>query len=214
MLSVPVYNESGKQIGAEEIDAAVLGGKVNPALLKQAVVMYQANRRQGTVAQKSRSEVEGSTRKLHRQKGTGRARMGNVRTPIRRGGGRAFPRRPRDFGQAMPRKMRRLARNQAVLAKIQSQDALILDGIAFEEPRTQRLATLLQAVQADRGCIFATNGVDTNLVKSGRNLPRARVMNVADLNAFDVLSRRRLVFTKDAFDSFRQSAAGAGKAGA
>ncbi len=207
MLTVPVYNESGEQVGQEQIDEALLGGALNPALLKQATVMYHGNRRQGSVAQKTRSEVAGSRRKLFRQKGTGRARMGNIRTPIRRGGGRAFPRKPGDFRLEMPRKMRRLARNQAVLAKIQSSDAVIVDGVAFDEPKTKRFADLLRALHADRGCVFATDGVDATLLKSGRNLPRAEVVNVADLNAFDILARRRLVFTKEAFETFRQTAA-------
>ncbi len=213
MLNVPVYNESGKQIGDEQIDEALLGGVLNHALLKQAIVMYHANRRQGNVAQKTRAEVVGSSRKIFRQKGTGRARMGNVRTPVRRGGGRAFPRKQRDYRQDMPRKMRRMARQQAVLAKIQSSEALIVDGVKFDEPKTKRFAALLGALQADRGCVFATNGVDANLLKSGRNLQRANIVNVADLNAFDILARRRLVFTRDAFETFRQAAAAAGKAG-
>jgi large subunit ribosomal protein L4 len=214
MLNVPIYDESGKQIGEEQIDEALLGGDLNPALLKQAIVMYHANRRQGTVAQKTRADVVGSSRKIFRQKGTGRARMGNVRTPIRRGGGCTFARKPRDFRQDMPRKMRRLARNQAVLAKIQSQQAVIVDGIGFDEPKTQRLAALLRALQAEGGCVFATQGVDVNLLKSGRNLPGAEVVNVADLNAFDILRHRRLVFTRGAFESFRQTASSTGKAGA
>ena len=213
MLNVPVYNESGEQIGAEQIDETLLGGKLNRALLKQAIVMYHANRRQGSAAQKTRAEVHGSSRKIYRQKGTGRARRGNVRTPVRRGGGRAFPRKPRDFRQGMPRKMRRLARNQAVLAKIQSADALIVDGLAFDEPKTKRFAELLRVLHADRGCLFATNGVDATLLKSGRNLRRAWVVNVGDLNAFDILARQRLVFTQDAFATFRQTVAATGKAG-
>lgn len=213
MLNVPVYNESGQRIGEEPIDEELLGGQVNPALLKQAIVMYQANLRQGTVSQLTRGEVEGSSRKLYRQKGTGRARMGNVRTPIRRGGGRAFPRKPRDFRQDMPRKMRRLARNHAVLAKIQSNQAFIVEGLTFDEPKTKRLAALLQALHAQRGCVFATKGTDVNLLKSGRNIPTFSVQNVTDLNAFDVLRRRHLVFTRDAFETFRQTAIVAGKAG-
>lgn len=213
MLTVPVYNESGKQIGKEQIDEMLLGGELNPALLKQAVVMYHANRRQGSVAQKTRAEVAGSSRKIYRQKGTGRARMGNLRTPIRRGGSRAFPRKPRDFRQGLPKKMRRLARNQAVLAKIQSSEAVIVDGLTFDQPKTKRFADLLRALHADRGCVFAIDGVDDVLFKSGRNLQRTEVTNVADLNAFDILARRRLVFTKEAFETFRQTAAAGGKAG-
>ncbi len=213
MLNVPVYNEAGKQIGDEQIDEALLGAPLNAALLKQAVVMYHANRRQGDAAQKTRAEVVGSSRKIFRQKGTGRARMGNIRTPVRRGGGRAFPRKPRSFRKDMPKKMRRLACKQAVLAKIQSSDALIVDGLKFDEPKTGRFAALLQALQSDRGCVFAINGVDTALLKSSRNIQRANIMNVGDLNARDILIRRRLLFTKDAFETFRQTVATSAKAG-
>lgn len=205
MLSVPVYNEAGQKIGDEQLDEALLGGEVNAALLKQALVMYQANRRQGTVSQKTRGEVEGSTRKIYRQKGTGRARMGPCRSPVRRGGGRAFPRKPRDFRQDMPRTMRRAARDQAVLAKIRSDQAVIVDGLKFEAPKTKRFAALLKAVQADAGCVFATAGVDQTIYRSGRNIPRTYIMNVADLNALDILSRRRLIFTRDAFTTFRNA---------
>jgi large subunit ribosomal protein L4 len=214
MLNVPVYNVSGEQIGAEPIDEAVLGGRVNAALLKQAAVMYHANRRQGTAQTKNRGDVAGSTRKIYRQKGTGRARMGTVRSPVRKGGGMAFAKRPRDFRQAMPKKMRRLARNQAVLAKIQSDDALIIDGLTIETPKTAPFAKLLAAVKADRGCVFATRGLDERVFKSGRNLPRTEITDVAALNAEQVLARRKLVFTRDAFVRFREivgRAAGAGE---
>jgi large subunit ribosomal protein L4 len=207
MLTIPVYNENGEQVGSEQIEEALLGGKLNAALLKQAVVMYHANRRQGTVATKGRGDVAGSTRKIYRQKGTGRARMGTVRTNIRRGGGVAFAKRPRDFRQAMPKRMRRLARNQAVLAKIEGQNALIVDGLKFEAPKTARFAALLAKVKAERGCVFATVGMDANLLKSGRNIPRTEVRDVAELNAYDILSRRKLVFTREAFAAFRTSAA-------
>ena len=214
MLSVPVYNEAGEQIGQEQIDEQILGGELNPMLLKQAIVMYRANQRQGTVAQKTRAEVVGSTRKLYRQKGTGRARMGNARTCVRRGGGRAFPRKPRDFRQDMPRKMRRQARDQAVLAKIRDEQAVIVDDLKFDEPKTKRLVSMLSALGADRGCVLAINGIDGCLYKSGRNIARADIMNVTDLNAYAILSRRRLIFTKSAFEMFRQSATGNAKAGA
>lgn len=205
MLEIPVYNESGEKIGDESIDEALLGQAANPALLKQAVVAYHANKRQGTVAQKTRSECVGSTRKIYRQKGTGRARMGNARTPVRRGGGRAFPRKSRDFRQGLPKKMRRLARNQAVLAKIRSEQALVVDGLHFDEPKTGRFARMLKAVAVDRGCVFATAGLDANLYKSGRNIPRTEIMDVADLNAGDILMRKHLVFTKPALEAFRRT---------
>lgn len=210
MLNVPVYNLTGQKVGDDQIDEAVLGGQVNAALLKQAVVMYHANQRQGTVKTKSRAEVEGASKKLYRQKGTGRARMGNLRTCVRRGGGMAFAKRPRDFRQAMPKKMRRLARNQAVLAKIQSEDALIVDGLKLDAPKTAPLARLLTAVEANRGCVLATRGLDMNVYKSGRNIPRTEIMDVAALNAFAILSRRKLVFTRDAFAQLKEMVAAGG----
>jgi large subunit ribosomal protein L4 len=204
MLNVPVYNASGTKIGDETIDAELLGGEVNAALLKQAVVMYHANRRQGSAHTKSRADVEGSSRKIYRQKGTGRARMGNVRSPVRRGGGMAFAKRPRDFRQAMPVKMRRLARNNAVLAKIQADATLIVDGLKADVPKTAPLAKLLKAVKAVRGCVLATNGLDLNVYKSGRNIPKTEITDVADLNAYQILSRQKLIFTRAAFDRFKE----------
>jgi large subunit ribosomal protein L4 len=213
MANVPVYNLSGEKIGFEWIDELALGDRVDPGLLKQAVVMYHANQRQGTVQTKGRSDVEGSTRKLFRQKGTGRARMGPVRTCIRRGGGMAFAKRPREFRQTMPAKMRRAARNQAVLAKIQSDDALIIDGLAIQTPKTAPLARFLTAVNASRGCLLATKGIDMGVYKSGRNIPRTEITDVAGLNAFQVLSRRKLIFTRDAFEKFREMVGAVGAAG-
>ncbi len=202
MLSIPIYNPAGEKIGDEQIDEKLLGGTVSAALLKQAVVMYHANRRQGTAKTKSRGEVQGSSRKLYRQKGTGRARAGNLRTPVRKGGGHTFAKAPRDFRQLMPKKMRRLARNQAVLSKIQSADALILDGFRLAAPKTKPFAQMLAALSADRGCVLATPGVDVNLYRSGRNIPRTEILDVAELNAMHVLSRRKLIFTREAFARF------------
>ncbi len=211
MLSVPIVNESGQRVGEETIDAALLGGEVNASLLKQAVVMYHANQRQGTFANKTRADVEGSTRKLYKQKGTGRARRGNVRTPVMKGGGRAFAKKPRDFRQDMPKKMRRFARDNAVLSKIQSQDAVILDGLSLAAPKTARVAKALAAIQADRGCVLATKGLDVNVHKSGRNIPKTQVLDVAELNAWHVLTHRKLVFTRDAFSAFKEAVAALGR---
>lgn len=204
MLSVPIVNATGEKIGDEPIDAALLGGEVNVRLLKQALVQYHANARQGTAKTKTRAEVEGSSRKLYRQKGTGNARAGNLRTPVRKGGGHAFAKRPRDFRQSMPKKMRRLARNQAVLSKIQSADAMIVDGLGLSAPKTKPFAQMLTAVQADGGCVFATAGIDRLLWKSGRNIPRTAVTPVAELNAWEILRHKKLLFTRDAFAAFRE----------
>src|ERR1051325_8951081 len=122
MIQVPVYNQSGQEIEKFSLDEAKLGGEVRKNLLKQAIQMYHANQRQGTVRTQARGEVEGSTRKIYRQKGTGNARMGTIRQPVRKGGGHAKQKRPKEWRQDMPKKAKRLARNSAILAKIQSQD--------------------------------------------------------------------------------------------
>jgi len=207
MLEVPVYTVEGRQVGQMAIDEEHLGGKVRPRLLKQALVMFQANRRQGSAATKSRGQVRGSTRKLYRQKGTGRARVGSARTSQRRGGGMAFAKTPRDFSKRMPKRMRRLANRNAVLVKILSEDALIFEQVALDQPKTGELRSALQAVGAGRGCVMALATPDDALRRSARNLPKIEVMPVGDLNAYDVLRRNKLIFTRAAFESLAERVA-------
>src|ERR1700704_2517178 len=136
MIEVPIYNQKGDKIETFQLDEAKLGGTVRDHLLKQALVMYHANKRQGTVRTQARGEVAGSTRKMFRQKGTGNARTGGIRNPIKRGGGHAKQKRPKDWRQAMPRKMRQLARDSALLSKFKSGDVRILDTFATDQPKT------------------------------------------------------------------------------
>jgi len=200
MVDVPVYNMQGAQTGITQIDEAVLGGQVRPRLLKQAVVRYLANRRQGTAATKSRGMVIGSTRKLYRQKGTGNARMGTVRTNIRRGGGVAFAKRTRDFSQAMPKKMRRLARNNAILAKLQSSNVMVIEDLRFEQPKTKAFVSMLSVLGVKKGCVLAMAGPDEAVYKSGRNIPKTEIRLVNGLNAYEILRREKLLLTKEAFE--------------
>lgn len=201
MIDVPVYNMSGEQTGSVQIDEAALGGRVRPALLKQAIVSFLAAQRQGSARTKNRGMIEGSTRKLYRQKGTGNARRGPIRTNLMRGGGVAFAKLERDFRLDMPKKARRLARNSAILAKIRDNGALILDPIVLPSPKTKDLAKALKAVGASRGCVLALGEANENLYKSGRNLANTDVRRVSDLCAYEVLRRPKLVFTKSAFEA-------------
>lgn len=201
MLSVPLFDGEGKPAGSVEIDPKLLGGRVRPQLLKQAVVMYQANARQGTSATKSRGMVAGSTRKLFRQKGTGNARMGARRTVIRRGGGVAFAKGAQNYHQDLNKKMRRLARNNAILAKIQSNDVAVVEGVAFETPSTKRFVSLMKAVGGDRGCLFALGAPDDVVYRSGRNIPKTEVRPLSEVNAYDILRRKKFVMTRPAFDA-------------
>lgn len=201
MIDVAVYNQEGKEIETLQVDEAVFGGTVRHPLLKQAIVMYHANSRVGTAATKSRGMVVGSTRKLYKQKGTGNARAGNARTPVRVGGGHAFAKVARDFGKDMPKKQRRLACDSAVLAKLQSGRVVIVDTLSFDAPKTKAFARVLSNLKIDRSCLVTIPQLDVNVYKSARNLPKVDVMVVGDLNAGIVCKKQKVLFTKDAFMS-------------
>ncbi|MCC7349770.1 MAG: 50S ribosomal protein L4 [Phycisphaerales bacterium] len=198
MIDVPIYNQSGQEIEKLQVDEARLGGTVNKALLKQALVMYHANQRQGTVQTLARGEVAGSTRKMFRQKGTGNARTGGIRNPIKKGGGHAKQKRPKDWRQAMPKKARRVARDHAVLSKLQSNDLRVVDQIALAEPKTKLVAQMFKALGIDRSCLLALPQADATIQRSARNIQRTTLTTVDQLNAWDILRNRTLLMTKDA----------------
>lgn len=202
MLAIPVFSMNGERSGEIEVDPAVLGGRIRPGLMKQAIVAFLEHQRQYSARTKGRSQVAGSTRKLYRQKGTGNARVGNIRTPVRRGGGRAFAKRVPSTHVAMPKKMRRLARNSAVLAKIKADEVLVVDDLKFDQPRTRDFAAMLRSLSADNGAVVAINEHDANVVLSGRNLPRIEIRLVDQLNTYEILRRRKLIFSRPAFDRF------------
>jgi large subunit ribosomal protein L4 len=197
MIELPVYNQTGQKIDTFQVDEEKLGGTVRTNLLKQATVMYHANQRQGTVRTQARGEVAGSTRKMFRQKGTGNARTGGIRNPIKKGGGHAKQKRPKDWRQAMPKKARRLARNSAILAKIQSQDIRVIDQITLEQPKTKFVAAMFKALGIDRSCLVAVDGNDENLVRSARNIDRTTLTTIAQLNAWEILKNRTLLVTRN-----------------
>jgi large subunit ribosomal protein L4 len=199
MIELTVYNRSGQEVDKLSVDETVLGGAVRYALLKQAIVMYHANQRVGTVKTKGRSEVAGSDKKLFRQKGTGNARVGNRRTGKRVGGGMTFAKVPRDFRQTMPRTQRRLARDSAVLAKLRKNQVVVVDALGFEKPQTKEFAGVLKN---HRSCLVAVKEYDQNLYKSARNVQKVAVLPVADLNAGDICTHQRMLFTKDALVAF------------
>jgi len=201
MIQIPVYNKEGKEVDQLTIDEAVLGSYVRPQLLKQAIVMYHANRRQGSACTKSRGMVQGSTRKIYRQKGTGNARMGANRTVVRRGGGVAFAKQVRDFRQDMPKKQRLLARNSAILAKLKSNSAFVIDTLAFDAPKTKAFMTILKNLKIDRSCIVATEKQDMAVYKSLRNIPKVDSLEVSDLNAGVIFNHQKILFTRSAIES-------------
>ncbi len=210
MIRVAVYNRQGKEVETLKVDEAVLGGRVRYPLLKQAIVMYHANKRVGTAATKSRGMVEGSSRKLYRQKGTGNARVGNIRTGKRVGGGVTFAKVARDFSQRMPKKQRRLARDSAILGKLLSENVVVVDELGFAKPRTKEFTEVLGNLKIDRSCLVTIAADDVNVYKSARNIPKVNVTIVSQLNAGDICNHKKLLFTKDALLSVLKKEQGDG----
>jgi large subunit ribosomal protein L4 len=203
MLEIPVYNTSGQKVESLQVDEQEFGGRVNPDLLKQAMVAYQANRRQGSAKNRSRGEMAYSTKKMYRQKGTGNARHGPRGVNLMRGGGVAFAKRPRDFRQKLSKKMRRAALNTALLAKILGEDLCVVDGLEFSEPRTKQMADVMKNLKINRSCLLAIDQQDRNLFLSCRNLPDVTVRPTGELNAYDVAARQKMVLTRQALESLR-----------
>ncbi|MEZ6095477.1 MAG: 50S ribosomal protein L4 [Pirellulaceae bacterium] len=209
MATLPVYDKSGKEIGKYEIDPSVIADNINKQLLHDAVIMYQANMRQGTRGTKSRADVAGSTKKMYRQKGTGNARAGGKRTNVRRGGGHAFALRTRDFSYRLPKKAVRLATRMAIAGKIQDNEVVVVDDFGLSAPKTKEVAGFLKAVGLEgKSTLIATNGLDPMVYRSARNISRVSVAPAAELNAWSVLRPHRVVFTKAALDWVKEQAAG------
>ncbi|MHC4987174.1 MAG: 50S ribosomal protein L4 [Planctomycetota bacterium] len=199
MIDVKVYNREGKELEKVQVDEALFGGTVRAALLKQAIVMYHSNKRVGTAATKSRGMVDGSTRKIYRQKGTGNARAGSIRTPVRVGGGVTFAKVARDFSKGMPKKQRRVACDSALLAKMQSGSVVVVDELSFDAPKTKEFARVLGNLNIDRSCLVTLSEPDVNVYKSARNIEKVDVLKVNELNAGDICRKQKVLFTKAAF---------------
>ena len=213
MIKLPVYNKSGKQVETLHIDESALGTEVRPQLLKQAYVMFHSNRRQGSARTRSRGMVEGSTRKIFRQKGTGNARMGTVRTCIRKGGGVAFAktRTHEDFRKSMPKKMRRLANRNALLAKLVDNEVKCIDKLQFKEPKTREFKAILDAVGVNRTCLVALDSSNRNAALSARNLPNVDTTRIEQINVFELLNHRFVVVDKASLEAFINGSAGSEK---
>ena len=212
MASLTIYDKTGGEVGKYEIDPADIAPRISKQLLHDAVVMYQANQRQGSHKTKSRAEVAGNKKKMYRQKGTGNARAGSKRSGVRRGGGHIFARRNRDYSYSMPKKAARLATRMAIASKIQDEEVIVVDQLSFEKPATREMASLLKAVGLGGvTTVIATEDNNTNAYKSSRNIPGVSIMPVSDLNALSVLKPRRMLVTKAALDAIKERAASAPK---
>lgn len=197
-MQVPVYNLAGKEVRQIEVNDAVFGVPFNEAVVHQSLVALLANARQGTSSTKTRGHVHGSTRKLFRQKGTGYARAGSKKSPLRRGGGITFGPHPRDYRQAVPRKMRRLAIKCVLSAKAGDGELKVLDKFDFSEPKTKKMAEVLAALGVESSVLIVTPQPEENVIKSARNLQKIKTMPANVLNIRDILSHKTLLMTEDA----------------
>ncbi len=201
MATLTVYDKSGNEVDKVDVDVDQIASKISNQLLHDAVVMYQANARQGSQYTKSRGEVAGTTKKMYRQKGTGNARAGSRRSNVRRGGGHAFAIRNRDHSYRLPKKALRAATRMAIAGKINSEQVIVIDELSFSEPKTSDMASILKALNLDgKTSLIATDTIDTNVYKSARNISGTSVTPVTDLNAYLVLRPNRLVLTRAALD--------------
>ncbi len=207
MIELPIYDSNGTKVDTLQIDAAALGGEVRYALLKQAYVITHGNQRQGSARTKSRGDVHGSTRKLYKQKGTGNARAGASRTPIRKGGGVTFKktRTREDFRTELPKKMRRLANRNALLAKLIDNEVKCFSALDFKAPKTAEFAAMMSKVGIDRTCLVATCKTNRNAMLSARNCEGVDVIRIDQLNAFALLNHRYLIVDKASLMSFIDS---------
>ncbi len=208
MPKLTIHDRKGAKVGTYSVEAEDFAPSINKQLLHDAVVMYQANQRQGTHKTKTRGEVSGSKKKLYRQKGTGNARAGHKRSGTRRGGGHIMAVSPRNYTYRMPRKALQLATRMALASKVADDELVIIDDLVFEAPKTRDMAAVIKALGCDDSSLLITTpGIETNVYKSARNLPRVAVSPASDLNALNLLSAKRVLITKAALDQLKQSAA-------
>ncbi|SMO79732.1 50S ribosomal protein L4 [Melghirimyces algeriensis] len=198
MPKVNVLDINGSQVGELELSDSVFGIEPNEAVLHQAVVMQQASLRRGTHAVKNRAAVRGGGRKPWKQKGTGRARHGSIRSPIWVGGGVAFGPTPRSYSFKLPKKVRRLAIRSALSSKMKADGLVVLDQLTMDQPKTKEMVKILSNLNADRKALVVGSEYDENVVLSTRNLPGVKFIDAEGLNVLDVLNHDKLIITRDA----------------
>ncbi|WP_202710084.1 50S ribosomal protein L4 [Sporosalibacterium faouarense] len=198
MPKVALYNVSGQQIGDMDLKESIFGIEVNEHVLYEVVKNQLANKRQGTQSAKTRSEVRGGGRKPWRQKGTGRARHGSIRSPIWTGGGITFAPKPRDYSYKLPKKVRRLGMKSALSAKVKDNSVIVLDELMLEQPKTKDIANILKNIKSGKKALIVMSEKDENVVKSANNIPGVQTTLVNTLNVYDILNHDSFIITKDA----------------
>jgi large subunit ribosomal protein L4 len=198
MATLNVHNRSGEVLHEKNLADSFTHAEVNTAVVHQCVVAYLANQRRGTASTKSRSEVRGSGRKLHRQKGTGRARVGDARSPIRVHGGVAFGPKPRSYRQYTPKQVRRLGLKSALADRFQNDQCVLIEDFTLERPHTKEIVLLLNALNLEGKVLFVLDEHNPNIYLSLRNIPKVNSCTWDMLNIYQVLWHDKLVITERA----------------
>jgi large subunit ribosomal protein L4 len=211
MAELPLFGKDGKSAGTISVDEKLFGEIVRKKLLHQVVVIHEANQREGNAHTKTRGEVAGSGKKLWPQKHTGRARMGDKRSPIWVKGGIVYGPRKREYRGRITDSMRRAALDSALLGKILDKEVSVVDGVTFEKPKTKVMSGLIKSIGLKRTVLLAVGKHDANLWLSARNLQSLSVRPVRELNAYDIIKHKDLLLTKEALDALVASRKGGEK---
>lgn len=198
MPKVAVYNVSGEQVSEITLNDNVFGVEVNEHVLYEVVKNQLANKRQGTQSVKTRAEVRGGGRKPWRQKGTGRARHGSIRSPLWVGGGVTFAPKPRDYSYTLPKKVRRLAMKSALTSKVNNNELIVLDELTLEVPKTKEMVNILKNLKVGKKALIVLGERDETVIKSAKNIPGIETISVNTLNVYDILKYDNFIITKDA----------------
>ena len=204
MAALDVYNCSGDTLRQRELSGALVNVDVNEAVIHQCVVAHLANQRRGTASTKTRSEVRGSGKKLYRQKGTGRARVGDAQSPIRVHGGVAFGPKPRSYRQRTPKKVRQLGLHSALAGKLQNNDCILVEDFTLGSPRTKEMVHVLGNLGLTDKVLFVLGQPESNIYLSVRNIPNVNSCVWDTLNIYDVLWHDKIVFTESAMEKIEE----------
>ena len=204
MPKVALYNQEGSKVGEVDLNESIFGIEPNNHVLFEAIVMQRASLRQGTSKVKVRSEVRGGGRKPWRQKGTGRARQGSIRSPQWRGGGTVFGPVPRSYSYKMPKKVRRLAIKSALSSKVLEDSVFVVEALSFDAPKTKEFVKVLKNLPVGKKALFVTETADDNVALSARNIPGVTVVEASNLNVLDVVGHQTLVLTKAAVEKVEE----------
>ncbi len=204
MAKVSLFNQAGTSVGEIELSDKVFGIEPNESVLFEAIIAQRASLRQGNHKVKNRSEVSGGGRKPWKQKGTGRARQGSIRSPQWRGGGTVFGPVPRSYSYKLPKKVRRLALLSALSSKVREESIVVLEGLAFDAPKTKEFAQVLSNLSINKKALFVTADLDENVALSARNIPGITVVSATGINVLDLVGHDKLVMTKAAVEKVEE----------